>query len=344
MVVQHHILPSTVSAHVFLPFLNPPFVALFFIPFASLPLLFSYALWIVINTFVLFLICYMGVREIRKKPITIKILMCIGIVSFIPVLTSLLIGQLSIIFCLIVLSVWITWKKGWELRSGLLIALLLIKPHFFILPFIATLLQRKPNFILGTCIGIIVLVSISYFCVGWNGLSSYFTLLQNASTWDSGYGIDIRAQHSLQTVLLLISPGHNLHAIRIQWYLAILLIIIPTLYIWLKQYQVNSIQASLQWAILILATLLTSPHTHFHDLTLITVVGVICACIISQHKITQRKIVSLFILFSYIIPLAGYIAEVYIHPSPGNGWIIITVLYMTFFWGFLIWMLQMIKK
>jgi hypothetical protein len=331
-VTQQNIAPITRQLSLFIAFINPPFVALLFVPLLKLGLLNAYLVWLTINVLFLVVICFLGYRQINSSKPYIKILAIIGILTFIPILTSLLIGQLSILLSLILLLTWIFLKKGWNFRSGLMLSLLLIKPQFLLLPFLAVIIQRRSKLTYGLIIGILILIIISYLLVGANGITNYVYTLNSASHGDTQYDVDLMAQHSVQTFLLILFHTRSIATIQIPWLITIICITLPTLFVWMKKFPTTSPQFSFQWTILIFATLLSSPHTHFHDLSFLIVATIMMLSVIHKLKVKlKNKLITLLIL-GYLISLIGYLFDVQTHSQTRSVWIVVNVTYMFIFW------------
>ncbi len=332
LIIQQQIAPITQHVPIFLPFLNPPFVALFFTPFVPLGLQNSYALWVIVNVCIVIVLCIFGIRELKKYRLYQKVLFVLGTITFIPLLTSLLLGQLSLILCLVLLSSWLLLKQKKEYQSGLVLSLLLIKPHLILIPLLVIVVQRKKAMIAGLLSGIIILTSISFFLVGATGMSDYFALLQSATQWNAGYGIDVMAQHSLQTVLLILFQTRNLAEIRLVWIVFLLILILPTAFLWSRKVVFSALHRSLKWALLIVVMLLTSPHTHFHDLSFLIIVAIIVLSVFPQMKLQQRqRYVFLFVL-GYLIMLFGYLVDLSSQTYFNQSWIVISVSFLLIFW------------
>jgi hypothetical protein len=163
-------------------------------------------------------------------------------------------------------------------------------------------------------------------------MKNYQLLLNSFYITGTGYNINLMAQQSMQTVLLMIFHTHSLDQIRIYWFIAIMGIIIPTLLIWSKKFPNSSSQLSLQFAILIIATLITSPHTHFYDLSLLLIVAMLVALQITSSKRWQKRLLIAFIILSYFIPLVGYCLFVWLPDTTQGIWVIPTVIYLITFW------------
>jgi hypothetical protein len=331
MRLQQQIDPLTKDT-IFLPFINPPFVALLFQLIVKFGFENAYLILLGINALLLSLIGYIAIRHMGNTTKKYSLLLIIGLITFIPILLTLLIGQLSIILCAILLLSWIFLRNGWEFRGGLLLALLLIKPHFLIVPFLAVLVQRRKKIFLGLVAGIAILLGISYISVGWEGINNYIMLLDSFYKTGVGYNIDLMEQYSLQTLLLIVFHTQSLAAIRVPWLLSIIAIIIPTLYLWSKKFPMTSSQFSLQFALLIIATLLTSPHTPLYDLSLLIVVAIILLSRRTKTQHRQKTRLLIFIILGYIISLVGYRWDILSHDYTQTPWICVTVVYLIAFW------------
>jgi len=335
-IVQVNIDPASKINHVFLPFLNPPFVAFLFQIMLPFTLVNAYNIVLGVNIVLLMLIFVIFKQLNKYLPWYIIGAFIIGATTFVPIMISLLVGQTSIFLCVIFLLSWFFLKKGWEFRGGLMLSLILIKPHFFILPLFAILIQRRITILAGIVMGAVCLLGISYFLVGWNSMNNYFALLRVFYDTGTGYNINLSAQQSIQTLLLIMFHTQNLDQIRFYWIIGILSIIIPTLFIWSKKLPYTSREFALQFALLIIATLLTSPHTHFYDVSLLLVVIVLVFSQMKKLEQKKRKVFSGLIILSYFIPLFGYFLFNLQQDSMQGLWVIPTVVFLIIFWLLLV--------
>ena len=327
-ILQQHIDPVVQANGIFLPFLNPPFVALSLQFLEMSGFVMTYILLLGVNIGLLLLVCFIFKHQCKKLQWYFVLAFVFGVITFIPIVITLIVGQLSIFLCVIFLFFWLFLKKGWEFRSGLLFSLLLIKPHFFLLPLLAILIQRKSKLTAGLVIGSVLLFGISYYYVGWIGVKDYFVLLNSFYVTGTGYNINLMAQQSLQTLFLIIFHTQSLDKIRIFWFAASLSIIIPTLFIWSKKFSPSSPQFALQVALLIIATLLTSPHTHFYDLSLVIIITMLLLSHISLFNHRQKKLFITFCILSYCVPWLGYFLFIWSQET----WALPDIIFLIIFW------------
>ena len=316
--LQHAIAPITQVKDIFLPFLNPPFVAILFTPLTHLSLIDAYAAWACINTLLLCCICILIYKFLPQKWYK-KAIVIICVLTFTPVLTSLLLGQLSILMCSIFLLAVILLKSKREIPAGLILSLGLIKPHFILLPLIILIVQRRGRVLTGFISGATLLTLVSLFIIGWDGLMSYISLLLSASNWNQGYGIEIKSQHSIQSALLFLFNSNSLANIRLPWLVIIITITIATTFILSKKTPLNSQLFSLQLVTLIIATLLISPHTHFHDLTLLISIALI---------VFYNRFLLIMTILGYLIINIGLFFDIQTHTSTRSIWVVTDVTFM----------------
>jgi len=335
LITQQQIDPITRTTAVFLPFLNPPFVAIIFLSLLPLGLQNAYAIWTWVNTILLLVLISLAYQHVKPKKWYLAVLLIIGIITFIPILTSVLIGQLSSLLCLIFLCAWISLKRDREFLGGLILSCIAIKPQYIILLLLALLLQRRKKLLAGFLTGIAILFCFSYLLVGGNGIDSYFSLLDMSLHWSSGFGIDLMAQHSLQTAFLILFQTQSLSQIYLPWIISIALIGLPTLFLWTKKFAYTSANFAYQFTILIVASLLISPHTHFHDLSLLVVVAIIILSVINKLKPKMKNIFIVLLSTGFAIELAGYLLDVQTQTATHPLWILVSVGYMLILWFFL---------
>lgn len=333
--VQQYLDSIIKNNNIFIPFFNPPFVAIALQLLLPFGLENAFIIFLAVNIFLLVLICFISVQQITSTKWYFTLLIVIGIATYIPVSITLITGQFNIILCLVLLLVWVFLKRGDEFKGGLLLSLLLIKPHFFILPFLAMLMQRRKKLLYGFITGIALLSGISYFFVGWDGINNYIHLLFTIYKTGAGYNIDLMTQQSIQTLLLIVFHTHSLAAIRIVWIIAVMCLILPTLFVWSKQFPFTSPQFSFQFALLIIATLLTSPRTHLYDISLLLVIVPLLLSHMDKLENKQKKIFILFLSLGYGSSLAVYRMNSLFH-NQTEIWIVVSVVYLLLFWLMLV--------
>jgi hypothetical protein len=136
----------------------PPFVALFFLPFAHLTFESAYLVWAGIS-FVLYLTGIWAVarRALAGERLKISLILCFALECFPFLLATLINGQLAAVaVCAVGLAVYQEENEA-PFRSGLALALLAYKPTLLLLLFPMLLLTRRFRTLLGFATGVGVL-------------------------------------------------------------------------------------------------------------------------------------------------------------------------------------------
>ncbi|MBU0569264.1 DUF2029 domain-containing protein, partial [Patescibacteria group bacterium] len=123
-----------------LPFRNPPFLALVFIPLAKLPIGLSYKILVLVNLFLLFVSALFLTKEFAKFNFSFVYGLSL---LFWPAIIGILTGQISILLFILWIGIYKTLKSGNSALVGVLIALLFNKIQFVTIALFAFFLSKK---------------------------------------------------------------------------------------------------------------------------------------------------------------------------------------------------------
>lgn len=113
----------------FLPFMNPPYVALAYVPLSLLPYRFSYVIYTLLLVGALLMTLHL-VRPMNAQIDRHYLFAFTLLLFFYPVLRSVLGGQNTALTLLLVACSWRSVEDRREFRAGFFLGLLLFKPHF----------------------------------------------------------------------------------------------------------------------------------------------------------------------------------------------------------------------
>ncbi len=132
----------------FIPFNHPPFEALVFLPFARLPYLGAYFVWLAINlglTFTMLVFLRGNFTALGNAPFYLWMLAAF---AFFPLFFALLQGQDSVFVLFCYAMAFVAFRQGTESREGAWAGLGLCKFHL-VLPFVFPLLLLRTQEISG---------------------------------------------------------------------------------------------------------------------------------------------------------------------------------------------------
>jgi alpha-1,2-mannosyltransferase len=185
-------------------FLNPPHFAFALAPFALLPYIPSFLLWLVLG----FICLYLSVKLLYSKDVGKRFIISL---TWFPVFCAASFGQNSFFTLLIFSLTYYLWKRDRHLVAGFVFSLLLYKPQFLLFLGFYFFLEWKSTWKL--LFGI--LLGLSFQCLGC------FLLLPQATLSYINFSVKVLPQlmsiegfplwnvYSLESFWLLLLPGFN---------------------------------------------------------------------------------------------------------------------------------------
>jgi glycosyl transferase family 87 len=156
---------------------HPAFEVLLFLFLAYLPYPVAYSVWTLLSLFLLLLVPRILEPSLAELKTLYQPLPYLVFFAFFPVFIALLQGQDSILLLFLFTLVYVSLKRGEELRSGMLLGLALFKFQV-VVPFLAPFLLRRRWRVLAGFAGVsVVLVAASAWVTGLDGLGGYVKLL-----------------------------------------------------------------------------------------------------------------------------------------------------------------------
>ena len=242
----------------FLPFEYPPWAVLPFVPLAWLPLKVGYFVWFCVNAglFLVALRIVTSALPAISSSTNRLATMWLAAVSFFPLFTALILGQLTIVIFLGYALCFFALKKGNGFRAGLALALTLVKPQLVLALPLVLLYKRRWGALLGLASGLGILVVASALIVGIPRLDDYISIFRYAAEHWGCAGLSWRG--------LFCPLDMGLHLAATMSVLSLALLI----FAW-RDSGHKAEAFDLQYALIIPITLLISPHLFGHDLTLL---------------------------------------------------------------------------
>ncbi|NTU46999.1 DUF2029 domain-containing protein [Candidatus Roizmanbacteria bacterium] len=277
-----------------LPFLNPPFVAAVLTPLALVPFSTAYIIFAGSNLLFVCLIFFLTQKIQTRNASTDYVGIPLLITAYLPFWVTVINGQFSLVLSVSVLGgmLLLLHKRNWE--AGVVLSLLLVKPYFLIFPLIYFMKVRNWRTLVGLGTGICSLIMVSFCLVGSTGMKEYLLLLMQASHWINEYGTNTAAQ---LTGFKFFQGYVSQMSISILSFLGI-----AWLFMRMSRTEWAQMPVLQVWSILLLGGFILSPHTHYHDLSLLFPV------VLLLYRETYLFILAMLLslcLF-YAVPEVGY--------------------------------------
>jgi hypothetical protein len=291
------------------PFVHPPFI----LPALWLAAHFDYIpafhIWTLFMLILSTLSAHIAVKSFSATEDTNRFRVWIGIFLFFPVFISLVNGQDSALLLLGAMVWYYGLTKNSSQLAGLGLALTTIRPQIALvlaIPFIFTPSLRKVWW--WFCIGGATLLIVSIMLVGADGVRNFLHILSISASGE-GYKINEADMINLIGLMKRIMPEINASTIRTTGWVGTLTGLIILCLIWRKNPSITDGHVSLA----IIVAVFTSPHLHYHDLSLLSIPILI---VIKRWTATQKVsfefttllllFISFIFLFTYSIPQLNY--------------------------------------
>jgi hypothetical protein len=309
-----------------LPFNHLPYELLPLVILADFSFPVAYALWAAIN---ILLLATMLVRLFPFVEARHRSLLTLMVSAYFPILTTLKMGQDSIITTLLLAETFVSLKHKRYAVAGAVLALGLYKPQFFLPLLGVLLLHGRWTAIFGFSSMALLLGVISQAMVGWNGLMGLLSL------WlpmiDRGNVVWPELMMNLRGLIYVTLDLAGLAQItNVLTLVFSLLVYILVLRLWPREAEEQDDLFDLRFALSIVATALISFHLYSYDGTML----VLPLVIMLDHVLKQTGAYPMWhrvffaVLIAWFVPLLpnillhGAIFAWWTLPLPVFGWVL----------------------
>lgn len=248
-----------------LPFRNPPFALLPFLPWAWMPIHLAYWGWAAVNL-LLFVsalrILTAGCPSLKARR-DVTALLWVASFAFLPSLSAVLLGQLSFWLLFFWAAGFYFLRRGSDFRAGALLAGVVLKPQLMLVAPLLFLSRGRWGALGGLVLGAIGLMVTSLVVVGPFDPTRFLEASRETAGW-LPLSLDL-TWSGLASGLLQPWPGAILPATLAADGLTLALLWRA----WRGEWNPGSPLFSLKLALLALASMLVSPHLYGHDLVLL---------------------------------------------------------------------------
>ncbi len=252
------------------PFIAPPFVALFFVPWALLPQPIAFVVWTAFS-----LACLVAALLLMRRyawrtgacwPSSFLLSL-----SFYPVLEALAAGTNALLSLVIFAAAYLALKRGRDTAAGAALALQLYRPQLLLAPLILLLYKRRWRALGGFSGVALVLAGLATALVDRGALVEWLRLMPLASRMFFEKGIPYPIFSSLYAVFLLpLGPEHFTLGM-VAGTVASLAVLVTLLRSWSGPWRPDEASFDLRFAALLVATPLVSQYLSLHDLAILII-------------------------------------------------------------------------
>ena len=282
----------------------PPTVGLLFAAFAPLPWQAALLAWTAIS-FVLYAaalwLLLRGCPRVAGDPVAVA-LFALGWPVFVQLVLH---GQISTIFLLVVAVAWWAFRAGRPISAGLLLGLLAVKPSLLPVPLVVMALSGRWRVLGGMLLSAALQVLAVVVVLGWQAWVSYAETALELLRHPEWIEPKLWQAHAVSNALvLLLGRGFAAQA----GYAVVLSILVG---LTVRAWRGGGAAPGLAWALLVLATLVGSPHLYVYDLVIMAAAFVpVIEWTLDHPDHPRSPLLQRLVAASYLLPLAAPLAAV----------------------------------
>ncbi len=257
-------------------YVYPPFFIWFCLPFSYLSFKAGASAWVLFMSGCLIAALRLLVPAMTKERDAFGYAL-VASVPFLPSLMSIYSCQNATLSLLILAATYVLLRKGRPMTAGAAFALQTFKPQLTLVIACAMLSKRQWRFVVGSLSGGLVLLMAS-LAVSPAAVVDYLRLGPTLSRWIDMPGMPLAGMACWQGFWRLLLADRPLAYAQAAAVASSLLTLIPLVRSLQDPLDTASARFAPQFAVLVLATILISPHLLYYDLTLLLIPMVLAAC------------------------------------------------------------------
>lgn len=266
----------------YFPMVYPPFYYAIVSPLSVLPYRTAAIMWMAIMAGCFVATAAILMRAHRNESDRLSWFLAISVL-FMPLIESLNSGQKSTLLLLLFTATYALLRAGRPLSAGFVFGLLAFKPHLAVVIAIAMLWKRQWRFLLGAAgsAGILATISVA---MGIDVCSSYLQVCLGMGSYVQTGGYRLSEAHSWWGAMQLMLTGAPTIVVKgaaLALTIATLILLSRTL---AGRFDTQGTKFPLQYAALVIVSILVSPHLLTYDLTLLILPLCLVVSESSRHR------------------------------------------------------------
>lgn len=248
-----------------LPYLNPPYATLPFVPLAWLARPAAFWLWSLGQAVLLAWLLRLLLRIAHGWSTRERWLLLSGVVAFPPLMFTFMLGTFSLLILVCLLRYSCALKHNQERRAALWLVLGTVKPQLMVLPGVVLAGARRWRALAAVLLAGGVLVVLSGLLMGWQSWAGFARLLQTVNNIYGDIGIVPTVMYNIKGTLALLlgnEQGALINQISLVLFGAAAIV---ALLVWRGAWQPGNARFELHMAFTLVMGLLFLPHLNPHD-------------------------------------------------------------------------------
>ena len=287
--------------YVYVPLYGPQ-VSVFFLPLAQLSYLHALTVWLLLNLALYSICCFLIWRSASGLQ-TYGWTVALAAVAFPGFFHLIVWGQNSVLALLCFALAYLALRNDRDFLAGLAIGSLVFKPQLGIAAALLFLVTRRWKLVVGAVLAAILQLSVGLLFYGPDVMQSYWHTLRSIPSILVAFEPRPYQTHSLRTFFSMMFPHSVLAAALYAISTAVVLYLLARC--WQRQAKLD-----IAYSVLLLATVLVSPHLTVYDLVILAPAFLLLGnAVINQNSAPARAVqYLLYALFPLF--LVGPVARV----------------------------------
>jgi hypothetical protein len=290
----------------------PPWLAAMLVPFTLPPAPIGFGLWLGVSVLAAL---FLGYRVWQFLPDMGPIGAAAAVLAAVPVAWGLFLGQPTVLLAIPVGEMLVSFKAHKDLRAGLWLAVLLLKPQYALLFGVWILWKQRWYALAGAVVGGLAFVLIGVVAAGVPALLRFPAAMGELSDLKNAIA-GPTLMMNWRALVLAARPGIDEQlGLILVWALS-LLTMLAGLLVWRGKWDPDAPSCRARFCALTLGALLGSYHNHFHGAVLL-VVPVAAAWASPTVKSTTRLALwaAIYIPTFFVLWVAGVVDRLAVSPD-----------------------------
>lgn len=287
--------------YVYVPLYGPQ-VSVLFLPLAQLPYLHALTIWLLLNIALYAICCFLIWRSASGLK-TYGWTVAIAAVAFPGFFHLIVWGQNSGLALLCFVLAYLALRNDRDFLAGLAIGSLVFKPQLGLAAALLFLVIRRWKLVIGAVLAAILQLSVGLLYYGPAVMRSYWQTLRNIPSILGVFEPRPYQTHSLRTFFSMLIPSPALASLLYAISAAVVLYLLVRC--WQRQAKLD-----IAYSILLLATVLVSPHLTVYDLVILAPAFLLLSDAVIHQNSAQARAVQYLLYALFPLFLAGPLARV----------------------------------
>lgn len=287
----------------------PPFYAALFSVWTFLPLRLSFIAWNAFSMLLGSIGLFAASRASKALSTAGSLVIIMGALASFPSCDSAMNGELTWLFLFLYCMFYYGLARNRDIIGGIALGLMTLKPHFFLVIFIAALISARKKLLIAGAATVAVLLLLSGCMVGWENVFGYPAVLLHAESSGVTSNLFPERMVCLRGPASVFLPRH---ATLLVGFLSFIFGIGLTVYVWWRALRKKTLSIEWAMALSLMSLAVTSPHLHVYDCVLLALPAIITLPTVRPTALLGLKPVSLRIwcLLMDSYPIFGWLAMI----------------------------------